>query len=89
MEPVARYLLRIAYHGGRYSGWQRNPGTKTIAGALEEAATQFIGHGSLGEAGIVGSFVGVVLLQLVQVFFVSFNFISFSWVICICIADHS
>jgi tRNA U38,U39,U40 pseudouridine synthase TruA len=51
-----RYLLKVAYNGSAYSGWQSqsNTGAKTIAGALTGAAQRFIGYGSLGPWGIVG-----------------------------------
>ena len=50
----ARYLLKIAYNGRRYCGWQFNTGTRTVAGALQDAVSKFIGHGSLEKPGIVG-----------------------------------
>lgn len=35
--PKRRYALRLAYHGGAFRGFQRQPGLPTVQGALEDA----------------------------------------------------
>ncbi|MEE2644999.1 MAG: tRNA pseudouridine(38-40) synthase TruA [Myxococcota bacterium] len=42
-----RFLLRLAYEGTGYHGWQRQPGLKTIQGALETALSDFFGEALL------------------------------------------
>ncbi|MHB1172292.1 MAG: tRNA pseudouridine synthase A [Lacisediminihabitans sp.] len=45
-EPVTRIRLDIAYDGGRFVGWARQPGLRTVQGELESAlATIFSSFG--------------------------------------------
>ena len=37
-------LLRLAYEGGRFSGWQSQPGRRTVQGVLAEAITAVSGE---------------------------------------------
>ena len=36
-------LLTIKYDGTDFCGWQRQPGTKTVCGTLEEVLTRLLG----------------------------------------------
>jgi len=42
--PAATYRLKLAYHGGPYSGWQRQPGKETVQLSLESAAAALFGQ---------------------------------------------
>jgi tRNA pseudouridine38-40 synthase len=37
-----RYFLHIAYHGGKYSGWQKHPGVPNVQEALEIALSRLL-----------------------------------------------
>mgnify|MGYP000928988338 CR=1 FL=1 len=39
-----RYLIELAYDGRSFSGWQKQPGTKTVQGELERALSVLEGH---------------------------------------------
>jgi tRNA pseudouridine38-40 synthase len=41
--PVRRIKLTVQYDGSRYSGWQIQPGKKTIQGELVEALSNLVG----------------------------------------------
>lgn len=36
--------LALAYHGGNFSGWQKQPGQRTVQGELERALDRFYGE---------------------------------------------
>lgn len=47
MEPVRRprhYSLELAYDGGSFHGWQRQPGQETVQGALERVLSRLSGQ---------------------------------------------
>jgi tRNA pseudouridine38-40 synthase len=47
-EPMGRtLLLRLAYEGTRFSGWQAQPGRRTVQGVLAEAITAVSGESLL------------------------------------------
>mgnify|MGYP001119347170 CR=1 FL=1 len=39
-----RYLIRVAYEGAAYAGWQRQVGLSTISGTLEAALSKLLAH---------------------------------------------
>jgi tRNA pseudouridine38-40 synthase len=39
-----RYALRLAYDGGAFRGWQRQPGLLTVQGCLSEALAHMVGN---------------------------------------------
>ena len=39
---MPRYFLHLAYHGGRYSGWQRQPHSPSVQQALEETLATIV-----------------------------------------------
>lgn len=39
-----RYMLRVAYDGTEYCGWQMQPGLRTVEGTLKSALNQAYGH---------------------------------------------
>lgn len=39
---MQRYKLTLEYDGGPYSGWQRQPGRRTVQGVLEDALASFL-----------------------------------------------
>ena len=41
---MATYRLDIAYDGGGFSGWARQPGRRTVQGELEEALARLLGE---------------------------------------------
>jgi len=45
-DGFTRFLIGIRYHGGYFSGWSPNPGTKhpTIMDAVSKALTKFVGE---------------------------------------------
>ena len=38
-----RYLLRVAYDGTEYCGWQIQPGLRTVEGTLKSALNKLMG----------------------------------------------
>jgi tRNA pseudouridine38-40 synthase len=43
MEIYMRYLLRVAYDGTEYCGWQIQPGLRTVEGTLKSALNKLMG----------------------------------------------
>jgi tRNA pseudouridine38-40 synthase len=43
-EPVVRARMLVAYDGTGFHGFARNPGVRTVAGALTEALERVLGH---------------------------------------------
>jgi tRNA pseudouridine38-40 synthase len=41
---MSRYFLKILYQGTQYSGWQIQPGIKTIQGEIAQALSTILGH---------------------------------------------
>lgn len=39
-----RYLVKVAYDGGGYAGWQRQTGVPTVAGEIERALSRLLAH---------------------------------------------
>ncbi|MBQ9418079.1 MAG: tRNA pseudouridine(38-40) synthase TruA [Bacteroidales bacterium] len=39
---MGRYFIHLAYHGGSYNGWQRQPGLPTVQQALEDALSMLL-----------------------------------------------
>lgn len=44
MENYMRYMLRVAYDGTEYCGWQIQPGLRTVEGTLKSALNKLIGE---------------------------------------------
>ena len=38
-----RYMLRVAYDGTEYCGWQIQPGLRTVEGTLKSALNKLMG----------------------------------------------
>lgn len=43
MENYMRYMLRVAYDGTEYCGWQIQPGLRTVEGTLKSALNKLMG----------------------------------------------
>jgi tRNA pseudouridine38-40 synthase len=43
-SAAVTYRLTLAYHGGAFAGWQRQPGKETVQGCLENAARKIWGQ---------------------------------------------
>lgn len=44
MPETVRHSLVVAYLGGHFAGWQRQPGTRTVQGELEAGLTRLFGR---------------------------------------------
>ena len=43
-RATVKVVLRVAYDGSAFAGFQRQPQAKTVQGTLEAAASQILGH---------------------------------------------